>query len=190
MLHLDISADVKEAERLCKELEQRAVAIAAYRGINDTLTTLRKEGAQEIKKQHPALRSGHIKQNIRLQKAHPNRLSGAIETSGKPLSLKLFGLSVQAKRGLVTARIGTGKRGAVSYHGRKAFIVQRYDGEVFVRKHATGRQIRRYRGPSLPGVFRAQGKKFTAIANQRWPRAFENRLKYQIALAERRAAAK
>jgi hypothetical protein len=71
------------------------------------------------------------------------------------------------------------------YQGRKAFIVDKFGGEVFVRRFPNGRQIRRFRGPSMPGVFRAQGEKFKAIGQRRWAQAFTSRMQYEIELAKR-----
>ena len=185
-MRLDIRADIKDAQRFLR-VTQKGVARAASRAINDSLVTVRAEGARAIKAQHPAMRIGDIKANMAIDRVHPSNLEGQVRTKGRPLSLLLF-QARQTKRG-VTARIGAGKRQLVNYHGRKGFKVKKYGDEVFVRAYPKGRQIRRFRGPSMPGVFRAQGKRFKEIAQRRWAVTFPNRMKYEIEKAKRQAFA-
>lgn len=185
MIAINVKADIRQAQKMLRLLNGSAVHKAAARALNDTITTVRAEGAREIKSAHPALKIGDIKRNMTVSKAYTNKLTAKVETKGKPLSLKLYGANM-TKRG-VTAKLGT-KRGPVKYKGRPAFVVLSFAGEIFVRRNEKGRRIRRFRGPSLPGVFRAQLGKFQAIAAKRWKVAFANRLKYEIAKAEAAAA--
>jgi hypothetical protein len=181
-VQINVRADIRQAQRYFSYLRRDAVHKAAARAINDVLVTVRAEGAREIKRAHPALRIRDIKQSMMATKANRNQLRAFIETVGKPLSLKLFG--ARATRKGVTARIGSGPRRIVMHHGRKAFKVAKYGDEIFVRRFARGRQIRRFRGPSLPGVFRAQVTKFRAIAAKRWPKVFANRMRFEIEKAK------
>lgn len=188
MITVDIRADVRQVEKMFGHLKAGAVKRAASRAINDALITVRADGAREIKKQHPALRIGDIKGNMVMHRAFPNNLQGRVETKGRPLSLKLFrpGGGRRTRKGVspVTAMIGQ-KRGVVSYHGRKGFRIAAFGDEIFVRTFATGRQVRRFRGPSLPGVFRAQGNRFKAIAAQRWAVRFPAQMRFEIERAKR-----
>ena len=186
-MHIDISTDFRQARRFLNDLGKRGLEKAAARAINDTLVTVRKEGAQAIKAAHPALKIGAIKREMVLKKASAWDLRGYVRVRGRPLSLKLFNAR-QVKRG-VTARIGRGRQSLVLYRGRKAFIVPGFDNEVFVRQDGQGRKIRKFRGPSMPGVFRAQGPRFRMIVKARFPVAFRSRIQYEIELAKRRAAA-
>lgn len=183
MIQLDVRADISRVQRFYSNLKKSAVPKAAARAINDTLTTIRAEGARAIKRQHPALRISDIKSKMTMKRAYYRNLRGMVATQGRPLSLLLFGAR-ENRRG-VTARIGPGGRRVTVYQGRKAFIVDRYGGEVFVRRYPKGRQMRKFRGPSMPGVFRAQGGYMQRIAEQRWRTTFNSRMRYEIERAKR-----
>lgn len=198
MINISVRADVRQAQRFLTQLRKDGVKAAAARAINDTLITLRAEGARMIKSDHPALKIGDIKANIRMKRAFKYNLRGSVSTSGRPQTLLLFavrgGEGHRRSKGVrgqvlivrtlkpITAQIGR-NRSVMQLQGRKAFRVLAYGNEIFVRRHATGRQIRRLRGPSLPGVFRAKGNPMQDLAQQRWKQAFASRLKYEIALA-------
>lgn len=202
MITVDIKADVKRVEKFFSNLKKDAVKKAAARAINDALITVRKDGAQEIKKAHKALKIGDIKANMKIHTAWVSHLYGKVTTNGRPLSLRLFSPSggqqrtrrSKGARGQVSlSRTGRARpltavmgntRKLVQYRGRKAFRVLAYGNEIFVRVNATGRKLRRFRGPSLPGVFRAQGEKFKAIALKRFAVAFPNRMKFEIEKAK------
>lgn len=183
MIKFDVKADVREAQSFLRNLKGRAIPRAAARAINDVLITLRAEGAREIKADHPAMKIGDIKKNVAMYRATPTKLDGSLETIGRPLSLLLFG-ATQGKRG-VSARIGKARKQLVLYHGRRGFTVAKYGGEVFVRRAAKGRALRRFRGPSMPGVFRAQSPFFLRRAAERWAQTFPSRLQYEIELAKK-----
>ena len=200
MIQLDIRTDIREAQRFYSNLRKSAVRKAAARAINDVLVTLRADGARKIKQQHPALAIGAIKNAMFMRKANRLTLKGMVETEGKPQTLLLFkpsgGVGHRRTTGVrgqvslirtnrpLTAMVGT-KRSVMEYKGRKAFRILGFNNEIFVRRHAKGRQVRRLRGPSLPGVFRAQYGYFQALAKQRWATAFRSRMAYEIELAKR-----
>jgi hypothetical protein len=187
MIGIDVRADVKEAEKFLSNLERNAVRKAAARAINDTLTTLRAEGARLIKTAHPALRISDIKANMLIKRAGYTNLRGLVSTTGRPLSALLFNVrgGQRRKRGMtpVTGQFGL-QRTALGIGSRAAFRIAKFGDEVFVRRDATGRRVRRLRGPSLPGVFRAQTIKFEQIASERWAITFPNRMRYEIELAK------
>lgn len=188
MITVDIKADVKRVEKFFSNLGKNAVKRAASRAINDALITVRADGAREIKKVHSALTIGAIKGNMVIYRATPGNLQGKVETKGRPLSLKLFKplggkTNRRGYRAPVTAIMGT-TRAVVSYHGRKGFRVAAFGDEIFVRTNATGKRIRRYRGPSLPGVFRAQATKFKQIAMKRWAIRFPAQMRFEIERAK------
>lgn len=188
MIQLDIRADLRKAERFLTNLRKNAVKKAAARAINDTLVTLRAEGSREIKAKHPALKIGDIKAKILMKRAYYLNLRGSINTSGTPLSMLLFNPTggTRTAKGRVTplrARIGQ-NRSIIEYQGRKAFRIGAFKNEVFVRRFAKGRRVRRLRGPSMPGVFRAQNDKMMVIARKRWAVTFQNRLKFEIEAAK------
>lgn len=189
MIKLDIRADIRQAQRYLTNLRKDAVQAAAARAINDTIITVRAEGAREIKDEHPALRIGDIKNAMTMKRAHKYNLRGLVATQGKPLSALLFrptGGRVRKRGGKTPVSVMLGKsRGVVMVNGRKGFRIARYGDEVFVRRFGKGRQVRRFRGPSMPGVFRAQSARFVVIAQQRWATAFRNRLKFEIERAKR-----
>lgn len=194
-LDIKIEADVKQARRFYRELSDKAIAAATARAINDTLKTLRAEGAREIRKEHPALRIKDIKANMIQKKASRWKLFGRVSTQGRALALSLNkGKDRDAgtwpanapKRGGVTAKFGKGRQRPVTYHGRKAFVVKSYGAQIFVRRFGEGRRIRRFRAPSLPGVFRARRAFFNQLIAEKWPRSFQSRMRYEI----ERAAAK
>ena len=58
MIRIDVRADVKKAQKFFTNLGRDGVQKAAARAINDTLTTVRAEGARLIRQQHPALKIG------------------------------------------------------------------------------------------------------------------------------------
>lgn len=182
-IKLDVRADIKEAQALFRHLGP-GVAKAAARALNDSIVTVRAEGARAIKRQHPAMRVGDIKKEMNVKKAYHRHLVASVDTTGKPLSLLSF--KARDTRKGVTAQVGR-KRHTVEMQGRKAFFIPKYGGEVFVRRAATGRQIRRVRGVSMPSVFRARSDEFEEIAKKRWAVTFPNRLRFEIAKAEAKA---
>lgn len=200
MIHLNVQVDIRQAERFYSNLRKNAVKQAAARAINDTLITLRAEGARMIRRDHKALSIGAIKSAITMKRAHQHSLRGSVSTTGKPQTLLLFRVlggegsrrrlgprgqvSLIRTRRPLTAVIGN-QRSVIEYKGRKAFRVLAYGNEVFVRRHAKGRQIRRLRGPSLPGVFRAKGGPMKALAERRWATTFRSRMAYEIERAKR-----
>jgi hypothetical protein len=178
VIQLDVRTDIRQAQRFYSSLRKNAVPSAAARAINDVLITLRAEGAREIKKAHPALKIGDIKNNMTMKKAHKFNLRGMVATRGHALSALLFRPTggKQRKSGTrtpVSIMFGP-KRGVVAIDGRKGFRIPRFGDEVFVRRFAKGRQVRRFRGPSMPGVFRAQGPFMQRLAEQRWAVTFAN----------------
>ena len=203
MINLDIRVDIKQAQRFYSNLRKNAVPMAAARAINDTIITLRSEGARMIKRDHPALKIGDIKARMNVKRAFKYNLSGSVGTEGSPLSALLFkptgggrqfkfrstgtaGIyNAQAVRSRpVTIMFGP-KRGVVSVDGRKGFRIARFGNEVFVRRFGKGRQVRRFRGPSMPGVFMAKGSEMLALARARWQKTFASRMQYEIELAKR-----
>ena len=188
MIQLDIRTDIRQAERFYSNLKRGAVRRAAARAINDVLRTLRAEGAREIKRAHPALKIGDIKSKMTMKRAHYLNLTGMVATQGAPLSALLFRPTggQQRKRGRTPVSIMFGaSRGVVSVDGRKGFRIPQYGDEIFVRRFAKGRQVRRFRGPSMPGVFRAQGPRMKSIAEQRWAVTFRSRMRFEIEQAKR-----
>lgn len=204
MINISVKADVRQAQRYLTRLRKDGVKMAAARAINDTLITVRAEGARMIKADHSALKIGDIKENIRMKRAFKYNLVGSVSMSGRPQTLLLFapaggeghrrtkgprGQTILVRtRKPITAVIGK-QRAVMQLQGRKAFRVLAYGNEIFVRRHGKGRQIRRLRGPSLPGVFRAKGGPMQAIAARRWKQAFKSRLQYEIELAVKGSAA-
>jgi hypothetical protein len=187
MITLDVRLDVKDAEQYLSRLERNAARRAAARAINDTLTTLRAEGARLIKASHPALRIGDIKANMIMKRAGYSELRGLLSTTGKPLSALLFKVrgGQRKSKGLVpvTAQFGI-QRTVLGIGTRAAFRIAKFGDEVFVRRSDNSRRVRRLRGPSLPGVFRAQTVKFQQLARERWAITFPNRLRYEIEAAK------
>lgn len=181
---LNVRTNVRQVQKLFRELGA-GVDRAAARALNDTITTVRAEGAREIKRKHKALRIGDIKREMKLGRATRLLLSASASTKGKPLPLGLFRPSSKRKAG-VTAVIGS-KRVLMGQAGRRAFVIPAYGNEHFVRKAAKGRGVKRIRGPSLPGVFRASIDKFQRIAQAKWAKAFQSRMKFEIAKAEAKA---
>lgn len=203
MITIDVRADIRQAQRFLTNLRKNAVPMAAARAINDTLITVRAEGARMIKAEHPALKIGDIKERMTMKRAFKFNLRGMVATQGYPLSALLFrptgggraftfrrtgtaGIyNAQAARSRPVSIMFGKKRGVVSVDGRKGFRIGKFGNEVFVRKLGKGRQVRRFRGPSMPGVFRAQGLSMQRLAQQKWSRAFASRLQYEIQLAKR-----
>lgn len=190
MIQIDVRTDIRQAERFYTNLRKHAVKMAAARAINDTLITLRAEGAREIKSEHPALKIGDIKARMTMKRAHKFNLRGMVATQGRPMSALLFRPTGgrKTKRGTTPIKIMFGRnRGVVDVAGRKGFRIARFGDEVFVRRFAKGRQVRRFRGPSMPGVFRAKGSFMKRLAEQRWQTTFNSRMRYEIELAKRGA---
>lgn len=186
-MRINVRTDIRQAAAFYTNLRERAIHMAASRAINDALITVRAEGARAIKREHPALKIGDIKNNMSIERAHRYRLRGEVRTRGRALSATLFALrGGHGKRGVrpLTAMFGK-SREIVQWKGRGAFQVVRYGGEVFVRRYPKGRRIRRFRGPSLPGVFRARSEEFKVIAARRWAVTFPSRLRFEIERAKR-----
>lgn len=202
MIGIDVRADIRQAEKFLRDLSRGAIRRAASRAINDALVTVRMQGAAAIKAKHPALKVGIIKENISTERSTPRTLTGQVYTKGRPLSVTLFdvrgGVGHRVRRGPrgqtiltrtnrpLTARLGT-TRAQVQVGNRKGFRVLQYGNEVFVRRNPKGRQLRRFRGPSMPGVFRARAGEFEQIARSRFAVTFPSRLQYEIAKAKQQA---
>jgi len=182
-VRINVRADISEARRLFFELGP-GVDRAASRALNDTITTVRAEGARSIKAKHKALKIGDLKREMRLQKATRNSLTAAARTTGRPLPLDRF-RPTWLKAG-VKATIGT-KRSLMGTAGRRVFRIPAYGNDYFIRRNPTGRSVRRFRGPSLPAVFRAKTEEFERIARRRWRVVFPNRLRFEIEKAQRKA---
>lgn len=180
----DVRGDFREVKRMFKELGP-AIDRAASRALNDTITTVRAQGAREIKLRHKALKIGDIKREMKMGRANPRNLSASTSTSGKPLSLSRFSPSSKKRTG-VTAVIGN-RRVLMGGPGRRAFVIPAYGNEYFVRRSAKGRGVKKIRGPSLPGIFRASSDKFKRIAKDRWNTAFPNRLRFELDKAAARS---
>jgi hypothetical protein len=187
MISLNVKADVTEVERYLSILEKDAARKAAARAINDTLTTLRAEGARLIKTAHPALKISDIKANMIMKRASYTNLRGLVSTTGRPLSALLFnvrgGKQTKSGRSPLTAQFGQ-LRTELGIGSRLAFRIAKFGDEVFVRRDDRGHGVRRLRGPSMPGVFRAQLARFQQIAAERWAVTFPSRLRYEIELAK------
>lgn len=186
-MRLDVRSDLKEVEALFRELGP-GVQRAAARALNDTIRTVRAEGARAIKREHRGMKIGDIKRAMVMKQAFPKRLQASVDVEGKPLSFTLF-RPHQLKRGGVKVTLGK-QRITLKYKGRKTFRIAKYGNEVFARRFATGRQVRRLRGPSLPGVFRAREEEFGRIAREKLPKAFRSRLQFEIDKAAKVARAR
>jgi hypothetical protein len=188
VIQISFQADVREAREFLKIVGQDACDRAAARALNDAARTLRAEGARAMKAKHRALRIGDIKRQMIMKQAFPRRLVARVSVKGRPLSLTLF-RPHELKRGGVKVTLGN-QRVTLRYQGRKTFRVKKYGNEIFARRHAKGRAIRRIRGPSLPGVFRARENEFINIAHRRFRRAFPSRMQYEIDRAAKVARAR
>ncbi len=180
-IKVDIRADIAQVRALYGSIG-KGVERAAARALNDTVRTLRADGARIIKRKHPALKISDIKRAMVVTKATPRQLFASVDVAGKPLSLLRF-RPHQLKRAGVKVSLGT-RRVTLTYKGRKTFRVPAMHNDVFARRYATGRQIRRLRGPSLPGVFRAREREFTALARALFPKRLESRIQYELRKAE------
>lgn len=183
-MHISIRTEFRQAERFYRHLGKTAVPKAAARAINKTLQGLRTDGARAIRKAHPGgPKIGEIKQELKLYKANFRQLRGVIYVTGRPMSLLRFG-ATQLKSG-ASARFGRNRKGVIRYHGKPAFILASKGGEVFVPRSGGG--IRRFRGPSMPGMFRAQLPEFKRSVRERWPKEMERSMKFEIQRAARAA---
>jgi len=186
MISVSVQADLREARKMFRELGP-GVDRAASRALNDAMTTVIAKGAREMKKTLPGLNVSTIKSHIKRQRATFRRLSTDIWTSGFPLSGHLF--KPAATRKGITVKLGK-RRTLARVGSRKAFQVAKFGTKVFVRRSSTDRRIRLFRGPSLPGVFRARTAEFQRIARERWAVTFPSRLRFEIEKASAKAASR
>lgn len=182
-VRISVEADLVEVRRYFRELGP-GVDRAAARALNDTITTVRAKGARAIKARHKALKIGDIKREMNVSRARPGHLTAAVSVHGRPLPLRFF-RAKQLKSG-TKATIGQ-NRILLGIAGRRVFQIASKGGDFFIRRKGGGRRIRRYRGPSLPGAFRAQEGEFREIAIDRWRVTFPNRLRFELDKAIRAA---
>lgn len=158
---MDVEFDTTEAdarrEKLAQYLSPKALAIAGSRAANRAATAARAEGARAIRGDL-ALKVGDIRKRMTIERATTTDITAKIELDGNPIPMSTFnpgqrsyGVSVRMKKSAGRKRI------------EGAFIIKRYDGEVFVRRYGDdGEQVGRgpllmLYGPSIRSQFdRAQ----------------------------------
>lgn len=175
-----------------RRLRERFPAAGA-RALNRAIVSARTVMVQEIAAD-TRLKSGAIKDQMRVKEATPSDLSARLSVTGKQIPLIEFGArGPEPSRGRgrgVTARLGGGRN---SYPN--AFIATVGSGRhrgVFIRKATLARMsagawsknlpITELRGPSLPKVFR----KVLPIGLERGQESLTKNLASEMAFAARR----
>lgn len=175
MITVDLRADMREVEKTLRGLRDGTPTVMS-RAINRTLTPIRATAAREIAKDMK-IKVGTARRAMRLQRATPARLSGAVTASGRRLPLIDFGAR-QTSQG-VSYNLGRGRTTAKSL-----FIATMPSGNrgVFGRLGKPRLPIVERFGPSIPAAFvnaRIEAA-MRAVANTRWPRELDAQLRFLI----------
>lgn len=184
----DVKADFREAEKYLREIPSAAKR-AASRAINKTTTTVRAVSAREIQ-QKRNLKIGVIKQQLRVDRARPNRLFARITASGKPISIRHFGAR-QTRKGVTVKIEKAGRRTALQKYGNKSFRNLGFaKGRVFVRKDKARLPIQAWpRVSGIPSVFvqRQVEAAMQKSARTTWTKRFREEINFELRKAEARA---
>ncbi|MEW5422667.1 hypothetical protein [Amorphus sp. 3PC139-8] len=136
-------------ERAGKDGPKIVAAAMNQRG-NVAFTQVARATAKET-----GLPVGQTKQHMRKVKAQPRDLVFTIRAWGKNLSLKNFGAR-QVRKGV--SHKGWGRRQVA----KGAFIIEKYDGEVYRRISKKRRPITKLYGPSIPDEM-VKGESYPAM---------------------------
>lgn len=197
---LNVTADIKKAERYLSDIEKKVLPRAAATALNKTAEEVRTSTVKELSKEiggEVGLKQTGIKRLIEILKASPSNLIAVLIPSGKrPKLINFIGVK-QIAQG-VAARI-KGKR--VLHQG--AFIATMPSGHkgVFVRRSDTkstrrdsrgrrfnvphGLKIKELTGPSIPMYF-IKGvilESMKAKAKDVWPKKFAQNLRFYLSMA-------
>lgn len=184
---IDVRADLKEVRKLFRELGP-GVDRAAVRALNKTATTVKANAAREIQKQRN-IKIGEIKKGLRMIRARKGSLTAIIEARHNPIAIRHF-KARQTRQGVSVKIRKTGKPIRLQNKGQKSFIVNKFGGNVFVRKGKSRLPIQEWRRvPGISTVF-AQDvieNHLRSTARDIWPKRFRQELNFEISKAERRA---
>ena len=184
----DIKPDFREAEKLLRELGPAAKR-ATSRTINKTIIPVRAISARKIQEKRN-LKIGVIKQQLKVQRARPNRLFGAIVASGKPIPIRHFGAN-QTRKGVTVKVAKVGKRIALQKYSNKSFRHKGFaKGSVFVRRGKERLPIQKWPPASgIPSVF-VQKQVEAAMqktARTTWTKRFREEINFELRKAEAKA---
>lgn len=139
-----ISIKTQNLRRLQRRLKSQYPKVykpAMAAALNKTLTTVTAQGARNISKAM-GLKISDVKKDMQKFRATRNRLTAAIVSRGRPLSLVKFGASKQLKRGI--SHKAWGKRRTI----KGAFRANVKGGEqIFIRKGKRSLPIKKLWGP-------------------------------------------
>ena len=187
-MKLDVTKDVKEVERLFRDLSSRDINRVTAYGINDTLADIKKEVApivhREISESTGITKSG-VNRALRIYRAKAYDTYGSIRVRGGPIPLIYFGArkveqGVSYKdgqkrvtlEGAFIAKAPNSKaRNVWKRTGRPKVVTRkgRYAGTGIKRE-----PIAKQYGPSLPDKFSTetvQGS-MNAVGARQWPVRF------------------
>ncbi len=182
MISLDISVDVSRANRKLHGMRTRVVRRAAAPALNRTMTTVRKEATNDLKKivgKKLGLGASGLKKAIKLIRASAKagRLVATLVPSGKHLPLINF-KARQTKQGV--SHSGWGRRQLA----KGAFIVKMPGGHkgVFRRTRDSRLPIKELYGPSLPTEFVKQKlrNRMDRTARRVWSKNFRRELAFRL----------
>jgi hypothetical protein len=175
---LDVTADIKKAERYLSGVQKQAVPKAAARALNRTIDQVQTQSARAIRDE-TSMKSGEIQKHMKKERANPTRWAAALVAFPYTPNLIRFGAR-QTRKG-VTAKVW-GKR---KLH-RGTFIGNR-DRTVFKRATQGGKRVGRLpiepvHGPSLQRTFvtRKINEVMTTTAKGRWPVNFSREIKFYL----------
>lgn len=178
-MRINISTDLKQAERYLSDIERKILPRAASSAINKALTQTRTQAVRRISKE-TGLKQKSVRSRFGLQRSRPTTLSGTLAlTEGRFPNIASFN-GRQTKKGVSANAWGRRK----IYHG--TFLIQRPWGPVAVARKIRGQRypLKPIFGPSLVKTMAALplSNELEDFAQRKFRRLFNHEVKYRLSL--------
>jgi hypothetical protein len=174
---LNVSVDVREADKMLSFTEREALPKATARAINKTASSVQSMAIKLIAKDI-GITQKDVRKSLHISKARWTKPEASIFASGK--RIPIMALKARQTKAGVTYRSKLGGRGAIP----GAFIATMKSGHTSVFKRLTKKRnpmIRLY-GPSIPKVFidAALTKAMEHHAAERFDKVFAHELNHDL----------
>ena len=190
MIDVSVKIDEDDLQKAIEDLRHIAggVQTAAMRAINRTVDGVQTDLVTLAREKYN-VKAGTVRDRIHLEKATISKLSGRVQSTGKPIPLYEFGpkpsLPQPSKRPQITIEVLKGDRKPV---GGGAFVAVMKSGHtgIFWRDIAGGKKVRRLpiserSGPRLENLYGKElepGGKLQESANERMMKNFTHNVDY------------
>lgn len=179
---LNVSMDIREAEKMLSFTERDALPKATTRALNKTVKSVQSVAIKLIAKDI-GIAQKDVRKSLYIAKAQWAKPEASLTAGGK--RIPIMALKAKQTKAGVTYRSKLGGRGAIP----GAFIATMKSGHTSVFKRLTKKRsplIRLY-GPSIPKVFidSAITRAMESKAADQWGKTFAHELNYEIGKGNR-----